>query len=98
MVWLLSVMQADHLYRFSRDEVQIQWVFLRGKMASLYQYSERLRQGAANCTASEEDAYVQATAQMAAMSEGEHQHGVCSESKQLLFCVGVVGDQWSWEG
>ncbi|KAJ7803364.1 hypothetical protein B0H14DRAFT_3487407 [Mycena olivaceomarginata] len=71
VAWLLSVMRADQLYGFSGDEVRIHRVILRGKMASLFQYSERLRQWAADCTASEDDACAQAAAQMAALSEGE---------------------------
>jgi hypothetical protein len=71
MAWLLSVMRADQLYGFSGDEVRIQRVILRGRMASLYQYSERLRQRAADRSASEEDMLAQGAAQMAAMSESE---------------------------
>ncbi|KAJ7693517.1 hypothetical protein B0H14DRAFT_3531083 [Mycena olivaceomarginata] len=71
VAWLLSVMRADQLYGFSGDEVRIRRVILRGKMASLFQYSERLRQRAADRTASEDDACAQAAAQMAALSEGE---------------------------
>ncbi|KAJ7337615.1 hypothetical protein DFH08DRAFT_812938 [Mycena albidolilacea] len=71
VAWLLSVMRADQLYGFSRDEVQIRRVILRGKMASLYQYSERLWQQAADCSASEEDALAQGVAQMVAMPESE---------------------------
>jgi hypothetical protein len=59
------------LYRFSGDEVWIQRVILRGKMASLYQYLERLRQRVADRSASEEDTLAQGAAQIAAMSEGE---------------------------
>ncbi|KAJ7813991.1 hypothetical protein B0H14DRAFT_3477383 [Mycena olivaceomarginata] len=64
-------MRADQLYGFSGDEVRIRRVILRGKMASLFQYSERLRQRAADRTASKDDACAQAAAQMAALSEGE---------------------------
>jgi nitroimidazol reductase NimA-like FMN-containing flavoprotein (pyridoxamine 5'-phosphate oxidase superfamily) len=71
VVWLLSVLQAEQLYVFSGDEVQIHWVILRGKMASIYQYSERLQQQAADHSASEEDTLAQGVAQMVGMSEGE---------------------------
>ncbi|KAJ7787480.1 hypothetical protein B0H14DRAFT_3505425 [Mycena olivaceomarginata] len=71
VAWLLSVMRADQLYGFSGDEVRIRRVILRGKMASLFQYSERLWQRAADRTASEDDACAQAAAQIAALSEGE---------------------------
>ncbi|KAJ7863040.1 hypothetical protein B0H14DRAFT_3444250 [Mycena olivaceomarginata] len=71
VAWLLSVMRADQLYGFSGDEVRIRRVILRGKMASLYQYSERLQQRAADCSASEDDALAQGAAQMAGMSESE---------------------------
>jgi hypothetical protein len=64
-------MRADQLYRFSGDKVRIWRVILRGKMASLYQYLERLRQWAANCSASKEDVLTQGGAQMVAMSESE---------------------------
>ncbi|KAJ7829801.1 hypothetical protein B0H14DRAFT_3465335 [Mycena olivaceomarginata] len=67
VAWLLSVMRADQLYGFSGDEVHIRRVVLRGKMASLYQYSERLRQRAADRSASEDDALAQGAAQMAAI-------------------------------
>jgi hypothetical protein len=75
VAWLLSVMRADQLYGFSGDEVRIRRVVLRGKMASLFQYSERLRQRAADRTASEDDACAQAAAQMAALSEGADASG-----------------------
>jgi hypothetical protein len=71
IAWLLSVMRADQLYGFSGDEVRIRRVILRGKMASLYKYSKRLRQRVADRSASEEDTLAQGTAQIAAMSEGE---------------------------
>jgi hypothetical protein len=71
VAWLLSVMRADQLYGFSGDEVRIRQVILRGKIASLYQYSERIRQRAADRSASKEDALAQGAAQMVAMSEGE---------------------------
>ncbi|KAJ7737469.1 hypothetical protein B0H14DRAFT_3516287 [Mycena olivaceomarginata] len=67
VAWLLSVMRADQLYGFSGDEVRIRRVILRGKMASLYEYSERLQQRAADRSASEEDALAQGAAQMAAI-------------------------------
>ncbi|KAJ7803721.1 hypothetical protein B0H14DRAFT_3487081 [Mycena olivaceomarginata] len=75
VAWLLSVMRADQLYGFSGDEVRIRRVILRGKMASLFQYSERLQQRAADRTASEDDACAQAAAQMAALSEGADTSG-----------------------
>ncbi|KAJ7319142.1 hypothetical protein DFH08DRAFT_819562 [Mycena albidolilacea] len=65
VAWLFSVMRADQLYGFSGDKVRIWRAILRGKMASLYQYSERLRQRAANRSASEDDALAQGAAQMA---------------------------------
>lgn len=63
-------MRADHLYGFAGDELRIRRAILRGKMASLYQYSERLRLRAAD-RASEDDAVAQARAQMADLTDGE---------------------------
>ncbi|KAJ7815213.1 hypothetical protein B0H13DRAFT_1924306, partial [Mycena leptocephala] len=44
VAWLQVVMRADSVYGFEGDDNQLLRVILRGKIASLLQYSERLRQ------------------------------------------------------
>ncbi|KAJ7882868.1 hypothetical protein B0H13DRAFT_1890714 [Mycena leptocephala] len=44
IAWLQVVMRADSVYGFEGDDNQLLRVILRGKIASLLQYSERLRQ------------------------------------------------------
>ncbi|KAJ7880886.1 hypothetical protein B0H13DRAFT_1891549 [Mycena leptocephala] len=44
VAWLQVVMQADSVYGFKGDDNQLLRVILRGKIASLLQYSECLRQ------------------------------------------------------
>ncbi|KAJ7813373.1 hypothetical protein B0H13DRAFT_1925548 [Mycena leptocephala] len=46
VAWLQVVMRADSVYGFEGDDNQLLRVILRGKIASLLQYSERLRQHA----------------------------------------------------
>ncbi|KAJ7913280.1 hypothetical protein B0H13DRAFT_1873964 [Mycena leptocephala] len=55
VAWLQVVMRADSVYGFEGDDNQLLWVILRGKIASLLQYSERLRQHAVDRIVEKDD-------------------------------------------
>ncbi|KAJ7915891.1 hypothetical protein B0H13DRAFT_1871638 [Mycena leptocephala] len=55
VAWLQVVMRADSVYGFEGDDNQLLRVILRGKIASLLQYSERLRQHAVDRIVEKDD-------------------------------------------
>ncbi|KAJ7829337.1 hypothetical protein B0H13DRAFT_1916574 [Mycena leptocephala] len=55
VAWLQVVMRADSVYGFEGDDNQLLRVILRGKIASLLQYSERLRQHAVDHIVEKDD-------------------------------------------
>ncbi|KAJ7838317.1 hypothetical protein B0H13DRAFT_1911932 [Mycena leptocephala] len=55
IAWLQVVMRADSVYGFEGDDNQLLRVILRGKIASLLQYSERLRQHAVDRIVEKDD-------------------------------------------
>jgi hypothetical protein len=55
VAWLQVVMRADSVYGFEGDDNQLLRVILRGKIASLLQYSECLRQHAVDRIVQKDD-------------------------------------------